>query len=205
MPEGSATGDEEFVSHTHAAESIARQIGLEAFEGDVTVVGFSLGGQVAVELATRFPNAVTRTVIVSSLLRPWRLAGLYVRAAIAVAPGARSEEVAREQAKQQYLADEHFEEYLALSSSMSKRSRGNIIRSNFSFAPATSFLQSDRPVLVMAGAQEQRRLIADSEKLSATLPRAQFVLVDDVGHGASLARPGHFNEVIGRFLAHDLS
>jgi pimeloyl-ACP methyl ester carboxylesterase len=194
--DGAIPDDAEFVSHERAAQSVARQVGLDSLEGDVTVVGFSLGGQTAITLATMFPDAVTRTVVVSSLLRPWRLAGLYVRAAIAAAPLAKSETFARAQAKQLYLADEHFDAYFALSSAMSKRTLGAILRTNFSFAPTATFVTSDRQVLIIAGAQEQRRLRDDSARLAQKLPNGTFALVDDVAHGASLARPDYFNQLL---------
>jgi pimeloyl-ACP methyl ester carboxylesterase len=192
--DGATANDADFLSHAHAAESIARQVGLEYLEGDVTVIGFSLGGQVAIELSTMFPEKVTRTVVVSSLLRPWRIAGLYIRAAVAAAPSRRSELQARAYAQQLYLQHEHFDSYFALSNAMSKRTTRNSIRTNFSFAPAPGFLRSERPVLILAGAQEQRRLITDSARLAQRLPRGEFVLVDDVAHGASLARPDFFNQ-----------
>jgi pimeloyl-ACP methyl ester carboxylesterase len=200
MFDGAIPGDAVYLSHQHAAGSVARQVGLDSLEGDVTVIGFSLGGQVVIELSTMFPEKVTRTVVVSSLLRPWRIAGLYIQAAVALAPRTTTEAVARVHAQQLYLEPEHFDSYFALTNSMSARTTRNTIRTNFSFAPAPRFMQSDRPVLILAGAQEQRRLREDSARLAQKLARGEFVLVDDVAHGASLARPDYFNQLVGDWI-----
>ena len=190
-----------YTTHADAARSIADQVGLPELEGEVTVIGFSLGGQVAIELASTFPGIVDRTVIVSSLVRPWRAAALWVRLARLAMPLAQNERFARAQATALHLPDEDFDAYFALSSSISKQTFGAVLSGNFTFAPPAAFLRSTRPVLLIAGSTEQRTLIRNLERLGDSLPVAEFTLIDGVGHGAPLATAQIFNDRVEAWLA----
>ncbi len=201
LPGHDPSTSDEYTSHAGAARSIAEQIDLDALGNDVTVVGFSVGGQIAIEFASLYAAQVTRVAVVSSLLKPWRSASLIAWMSAASAPMARNRSFARAQAKQLYVPEEDFDAYFALSSAMSKRSLGNMMRANFSFSVPESFLTAQLPVLVVAGAQEQNALIRDLTDLSRQLPDACFERIDDVGHGAPIAKPAEFNAVLDSWLA----
>ena len=190
-----------YTSHADAARSIARQIDLDRLGNDVTVVGFSVGGQVAIEFSSMFPEQVARIVVVSSLVTPWRAASVLARTSAAAAPLAGNRRFARLQAKQLYIPDEDFDSYFALSSAMSKASLTNMLTANFSFSPPQSFLTSGKPVLLVAGSKEQRPLVSGLTDLSARLPAARFESIDGVGHGAPIAKPAQFNRVLDTWLA----
>lgn len=190
-----------YTVHADAARSIAKQISLDTLGGKVTVIGFSVGGQVAIEFASMFLEQVAGTVVVSSLVRPWRAASLLAQTSAAAAPLARSRRFARAQAKQLYIPDEDFDAYFALSSRMSKASLTNMMRANFSFSPPERFLSSAKPVLLVAGSEEPRSLVSGLAELEARLPAARFESIDGVGHGAPIARPDQFNQVLGSWLA----
>ena len=200
LPGHDPSARDEYTSHADAARSIAEQVDLDALGGDITVVGFSVGGQVAIEFASRYAEQVARTAVVSSILKPWRSASFLAWVSAASAPLARNRSFARAQAKQLYVPEEDFDAYFALSSSTSKRTLSNVMRANFTFNPPESFLTAQRPVLLVAGSQEQSALIRDLTELGRRLPDSRFELVDGVGHGAPLAKPKQFNAVLDSWL-----
>ncbi|WP_458779647.1 alpha/beta fold hydrolase [Arthrobacter sp. D3-16] len=89
-----------FSTHKQAAEAVACQVGLLEHPRPVTVVGFSLGGQTAIQLTASYPQLVDRLVVVSSLLRPWRGAGALGLLAAGSAPLSRNRRFAKAQAAQ---------------------------------------------------------------------------------------------------------
>lgn len=60
-----------FFTHAQAAGAVAEETGLLERPHPVTVIGRSLGGQTAIQLAASYPAHVERLVVVSSLLSPW--------------------------------------------------------------------------------------------------------------------------------------
>ncbi|NKX55404.1 alpha/beta fold hydrolase [Arthrobacter mobilis] len=105
---------EEFTTHAAAAHSVAGQTALQEAGGRVTVVGFSLGGQTAIQLAAAYPEKVDRPVVVSSLLEPRRGAPVLAALAAAAAPLSGSRLFTRAQARQLLIPAERFEDYYAL-------------------------------------------------------------------------------------------
>jgi pimeloyl-ACP methyl ester carboxylesterase len=201
LPGHDPASDDTYTSHADAARSIAQQVGLDQLGNNVTVIGFSVGGQVAIEVTSMFSEQVARTVVVSSLVKPWRAASLLAQTSAAAAPLARNRRFARLQAKQLYLPDEDFEDYFALTSSMSKASLTNMMTANFSFSPPENFITRSNPVLLVAGSQEQRSLVNGLTDLRDRLPSARFESIDGVGHGAPIAKPAQFNELLDAWLA----
>jgi pimeloyl-ACP methyl ester carboxylesterase len=191
---------DDYTTHARAAESVAQQIRLDELEGDIVVIGFSLGGQVAIQFAAMFPDRVTHTVVVSSLVRPWRTASLYVSLATLAAPLAKRRDFARLQAAQLGLQPGDIDTYVELSRSVSRTSLRNIICTNFSFAPPAAFLASTCPVLLVAGSREQRTLITNLQALGDSLPNSEFEIVPKVAHGAPFTTPDQFNTVVHEWL-----
>ena len=203
LPGHDVATNENYTSHAGAVESIAEQIQLDTLEGDIIVLGFSVGGQVAIEFATMFADRVTRTAVMSSLVRPWRFAALYVSLAGLAAPLAKRRDFARLQATQLGLLDSDIDAYVELSAHLSAATLRNIVRTNFSFAPPAEFIRSPRPVLLVAGDREQRTLIRNLRALSENVPTGRFELVAATAHSAPFTAPDYVNGVVDEWLALD--
>jgi pimeloyl-ACP methyl ester carboxylesterase len=188
-----------FTSHADAAEAVAGEVGLLDLSF-VTVIGFSLGGQTAIQLAAAYPDHVQRLVVVSSLLRPWPGAGVIGLIAAATTPLSRSRRFARAQAAQLSIPAARFEDYYALSRSISAPTLRRLIQANFSFAVPGEVLDSTRPVLLMAGNKEEPRLLRGMEYFQPKFRNSSLQIHEGVGHGMPLAQPELFNASIGRWL-----
>lgn len=189
-----------FSTHVQAAEAVAQQVGLLEQSRPVTVIGFSLGGQTAIQLAASYPQLVHRLVVVSSLLRPWPGAGALSLLAAGSAPLSRSRRFASAQAAQLSIPAPMLERYYALSRSMSAKSLRNLIYANFSFSVPAEALMASRPVLLMAGNREDGRLLRGMERLQPQLPNCFLQVHHGVRHGMPLAQPGLFNASLHEWL-----
>lgn len=161
LPGHSPDGSGQYTTHADAARSIAEQTNLDTLQGDVRVIGFSVGGQVAMELAAAHPHRVAGTVVVSSVVQPWRLAASVAALSAAAVPLARLRSFARAQARQLYVGEHDFEAYFELSRAMDRESLRNLMHANFSFRVPAAFTDSTHPVLLLAGAKEQKTTIAN--------------------------------------------
>lgn len=192
-------GRSSFTSHAEAAEAVAHEVGLPEL-GPVTVIGFSLGGQTAIQLAASYPDRVERLVVVSSLLRPWPGAGALGLIAAAAAPLSRNRRFARAQAAQLSVPAARFEDYYALSRSISIPTLRRLIQANFSFAVPDRVLDSTRPVLLMAGNMEATPLLRGMEYFQSKFRNSSLQIHKGVGHGMSLAQSELFNTSLNHWL-----
>jgi pimeloyl-ACP methyl ester carboxylesterase len=189
-----------FSTHRQAAEAVARQVGLPEQPRPLTVIGFSLGGQTAVQLAASYPDLVGRLVVVSSLLQPWRGAGALSLVAAGSARLSRNRRFAKAQAAQLSVPSAMFEDYYALSRSISARTVRNLIYANFSFTVPAPVRASSRPVLLMAGDREDALLLRGMESLHSKFPNSTLRIHHGSGHGLPLAQPALFNDCLHQWL-----
>lgn len=192
---------ETYTTHLHAAHSIAQRIGLDELEGEVSIVGFSAGGQVAIELAAAYPQRVTRTVVVSSLMRPWPLASGLAAVSGWATPLTRHESFARLQARQLGIPATDFPAYFALSQVISKQVLTELMHANFSFQPPAEWVDSSHPALLVAGTREPRKLLQGMEQISARLDDSRLEVLSGAGHGIPLTHPTWFNGLLASWLA----
>ena len=188
-----------FTSHADAADAVAHEVGLQE-RGPVTVIGFSLGGQTAIQLAASHPDQVERLVVVSSLLSPWRGSGALGLIAAASAPLSRNRRFARAQAAQLEVPAARFEDYYALSRSISGSTLRGLVQANFSFTVPEKVLDFPRPVLLMAGRKEEVRLLRGLEYFQSKFRNSSLQVHEGVGHGMPFAQSGLFNNSLNRWL-----
>ncbi|MGP5014786.1 alpha/beta fold hydrolase [Glutamicibacter ardleyensis] len=200
LPGHDPTRPDHYTTRAAAAESIAKQVHLAQLEGTVSVIGFSLGGQIAIELSSMFPSKIQSTVVVSSLLRPRWGSSLTARVGASAAPLTRARRFARLQARQLRIPADQFDAYFELTRTMSKETFIRMLRSNLSFQVPTEFRESRRPVLIMVGSREQSRLKSDALRLTRLRSNTQYNLITGVGHSAPISVPEDFNTTVHRWL-----
>jgi 4,5:9,10-diseco-3-hydroxy-5,9,17-trioxoandrosta-1(10),2-diene-4-oate hydrolase len=185
--------------------------------GPVTLVGHSLGGLVAMEVAGRFPQRVKRAILVApagvSIGRPAHGMKIALRLALMQSPQVvrllrrihgpgRPQPIA--------LVVEHpelFERGLLRTALLGRGPRPafGLISLNVTELWARRRLLEHAPAircatLLVWGRQDRVVPVADAEVLGELIPGARTVLIDDAGHVPMLERPIEFNRLLLEFV-----
>lgn len=184
----------QFTTNADAADAIAADL-----TTPVTAVGFSIGGQVAMELASRHPHLVERLVVISSLSS--RSVSPAVASALmrVTAPLARNQRFARAQAKASFVPSDQFAQYWRGSQHVSAQSLAAIGRENFAYRAPADWGERSIPTLLIAGGREPRAVAQGMRLLQAARPEAEFELVADAGHNVPFDRPAWLAARLERF------
>ena len=213
---GPGGGDYSLGAHAVGLRDLLIMLGHER----ATLVGHSLGGGIAMELAYHFPELTERLVLVSSgglgrevslVLRAAALPGadLFIAAtartaskagaavgrglaAVGLRPSADVAEVARGYAS---LADpDRRAAFLATLRSVVS-SRGQSID-----ATDRLYLAARAPVLIVWGAHDPIVPVHHGERAHENIPGSRLEIFDGVGHLPQLEAPGRFVAVLERFI-----
>jgi pimeloyl-ACP methyl ester carboxylesterase len=190
---------------------------MDALEIDpAVVVGNSMGGFIAAELAIQFAARVDKLVLVSAaglssealhrrpLLTSARL-GRYGAAWV----GAKSDELTRRPRARQLLAWSVMKYPHRLPAALvAEQVRGT---GKPGFIDALDALMSYRireripeisvPTLIVWGTDDRLVPVRDADEFERQIPDARKVIFEDTGHVPMLERPEAFNDVLGDFLA----
>lgn len=167
---------------------------LEELGTPVSVVGFSLGGQLAVLLAAERPDLVERVMVISAQARPLPRPGPVLGLVRATAPMGSWTWFARLQAKELFVPDELFEDYLRTTRNLSRESLVNALGENIRFVPPPEWSRFPGAAVVLAG-QKERALVLDSARtLHEALPGSELEFVEGCGHGIPFQRPAWLAE-----------
>jgi 3-oxoadipate enol-lactonase len=175
----------------------------------VSVVGNSAGGMIAVQLALDAPERVERMVLVSCatglspLVPPAVLQAYEARfeaAFDAMTRGATSARTKRERPEvASFLADvwRARGNFSPLVFQSCVRDPGGV----FGWDVTERLREIERPALVFAGQEDQAVPLDAVRALAEGLPRATLRIVPEVGHYYPMERPGDFNDELRAFLA----
>ena len=184
----------QFTTVADAADAIAADL-----TTPVTAVGFSIGGQVAMELASRHPALVTRLVVISSLTSTSYSPAAMSALLRLTAPLARNRRFAQAQSKASFVPAEQFEHYWRGSRHVSTASLAAIGRENFAYRAPADWGEHSIPTLLLAGGREPKAVAQGMRLLRAARPTAEFEIVEDAGHGIPLDRPAWLAARLERF------
>jgi pimeloyl-ACP methyl ester carboxylesterase len=173
----------------------------------VTLIGTSLGGRIALELALEAPDRVAALVLVGPGLRD------HAWSAEVRAFGAEEEEAlergdldaAVDANVRLWLADDVDPEVRALVAEMQRNAfvlqQGHDYK-DVPLAPPASERLADvqAPTLVVTGEEDVRDILEIADKLVAGIPGAEHATIAGAGHLPSLERPDEFDRVVLGFL-----
>lgn len=199
LPGHGANSGTDYTTNADAVDGLAQLLESHG-GGPAAVLGFSLGGQLALELACRYPTLVDRVSVVSSLMLPLRWPGGAAWSLRATAPLARWRLFADFQAKTSYIPEAQFDAYYASSTSVSQASLYAIGRENFGFRIPQEWPDAPGAPLLIAGEKEPAILRRGMKELHAQHERSTLELLPDVGHGVSLQRPDWFSDRLESWL-----
>jgi pimeloyl-ACP methyl ester carboxylesterase len=197
--------------YARVVDELCEQLGL----GPVAVVGNSLGGFTAAEVAIRHPARVERLVLAAAagvsiaelIPHPARAFLSVLERAIPTDASAQRRLVARPATRHVIFAGmvRH-----------PSRITPDLLLELFGgfgtpgllpgFAALTSYDYRDRldsigcPTLIVHGRNDMQVPTADADRMAALIPGSEVLLFDDTGHLPMLERPRRFNEELLRFL-----
>ncbi|MGP6177108.1 alpha/beta fold hydrolase [Microbacterium sp. A196] len=200
LPGHGRSADEPYVSHAATVDELARMLAEAAPGRPATVVGFSLGAQLAIQLASEHPDFVAQVIVVSAQAEPLPLTGLTLAMLSASAPLARKRWFARLQARQLFIPPHLMEDYITTSTGITKATLLAAVGANLRFTLPGTWPAFPGRALVLAGRRE-RRLMRDSARaIHGALPGSELEIVDDSGHGIPLQRPVWFTDRVAELL-----
>lgn len=197
--------------YARCVEELCEQLGL----GPVAVVGNSMGGFIAAELAIAFPQRAERLCLVSAagisihhVRREPLLAIARLLAAGGTASAARRERVLRRPGTTHLAFAGVFRHPTRLPRDLLYEQMNGTGKPGFlpALAAMTTYDFRDRlpeigcPTLIVWGREDLLVPVGDAERFRRLIPDARKVVFDDTGHCPMLERPETFNALLADFL-----
>ncbi|MCV7227515.1 alpha/beta hydrolase [Mycolicibacterium komossense] len=199
LPGHDHSADQTYQSHDQTVSELIYLIEKEATT-QVAVVGFSLGAQLAVLLASRRPDLVERVAVVSAQAKPSRAPALTLALLAATANLAKHHWFAKQQAKALFVPAGLMTEYLRTSSNLSKETLLAAVGENMRFSPPPEWPYFPGMSLILAGERERDVMQVSAQLLHNALRGSRLAIIDGCGHGIPLQRPRWFAERICAWL-----
>lgn len=198
LPGHGRSANETYPSHDEVLPALEKL--LEDEGRPATVVGFSLGAQLAVLLAARRPDLVENVIVVSAQVVPMRAAGPTLALLGATAGLARQEWFARLQARELFVPADHLGDYLRTSAGISRETLLHAVGDNLRFTPPDGWRDFPGAALILAGSREKSLMKRSATVLHEALPQSECEIVDGCGHGIPLQRPRWFAERVESWM-----
>lgn len=202
LPGHGRSADETYRSHSSTVEALAAMLS-RSTAAPVAVIGFSLGAQLAMRLASEHPHLVARVMIVSAQARPIAFTRSTLRLLGLAAPLSRRRWFARLQARELFIPDELMEAYIRTSARISRRTLLAAVEENVRFRIPTGWSDFTGGALVMAGRKERTVMTESAAAIHAALPGSILEIIDGCGHGIPLQRPEWFSARVAEWLSAD--
>jgi len=167
----------------------------------VTVIGFSLGAQILVNMLSMQPRGIDHAMINSAFVRGMPYAPLLLRSMRLAMPLVRNRTFAKLQAKSLYIRDDQFEEYFQLSRRTTWESLSAVMEANMAFRIPESFKDAQANILVTVGSEEKAMMHKSMHDLVKANANCKGYAWPNFGHGAPLAAPESFNRLLESWMA----
>lgn len=200
LPGHGRSAAEPYVSHSETIAALAQVLPTKVSGRPVTVIGFSLGAQLAIQLAAEHPDLVSQAIIVSAQAKAMPFTGTTLVALGASAPLARKPWFARLQARELFVPQHLMGDYISTSAGITKATLLAAVGANVRFELPDAWSTFRGRVLVMVGARERRLMRDSADIIHAALPSSAISVVPGCGHGIPLQRPEWFNDRVADWL-----
>ncbi|MFJ7405563.1 MULTISPECIES: alpha/beta fold hydrolase [unclassified Lysinibacillus] len=202
LPGHGKNSDDTYFSMKQAAQKIIDLIEQVSNNRKITIIGFSLGAQIIVQLVSMRPNLIDIAVINSALVRPMPAFKKWIAPTIKLtSPLISNRTFSKIQAKTLYIPKEKFAQYYEESCRMSQRTLTTVLTENLSFSIPENFKHVKTSMLVLVGNKEKSIMKKSANDLVKSNANCKGMVVADIGHGISLANPALFNEIIDNWLS----
>ena len=172
----------------------------------VCVVGFSLGGMIAMTLALEHPELVETLVLASTLCRADDSLQEKLEARIETAKREDPEASARLGAQQifspRFIADEpqRVESFVGWRTAMSQEPLFAAARASYGFDVSSRLNEISVPTLVMYAEDDVITPPSDAELIIQSLPQTEEVRFPETGHMIPVEQPAEFETELSAFL-----
>ncbi|TCZ78313.1 alpha/beta hydrolase [Paenibacillus albiflavus] len=201
LPEQGQSNDEVDFSIKNSADQLIELIQEKATGKKVIVIGFSLGAQVTIQLMSMKPDLIDFAIINSALVRPITSIKKWIRPSIRLtSPLMQNRLFAKLQAKTLYVNGEYFEKYYKESSQMKSDTLIRILEENMSFEIPKDFQKANGKILVTVGEREKAVMKKSAKDIVASNSNCSGVIIPQIGHGISMAKPDFFNQMIETWI-----
>lgn len=189
LPGHGTSGSIDYESHADTVKRLAELLRDRA-PGGAIVAGFSLGGQLAIALASEHPELVRGALVVSAETKPAPAQSATLALVKRTATLAKQEWFAKLQAKQLGIPGAYLARYVRDSQSLSPETLLASVGANISFTLPEAWATFSGPVTIVVGAGE-RKLMHESARLThEALPHSELIVADAAAHDAPFTRPG---------------
>ncbi|WCF08652.1 alpha/beta hydrolase [Paenibacillus thiaminolyticus] len=187
LPGHGKSKDIPFHSICQTAQSIIQLIDMHREGRQVTVVGFSLGAQIALEMLGMREDVADHAVIVSGLAKPMKLGYSLLAPLLRMSyPLVKNRSFAQLQARQLRIGPEQFERYYQESLQMKRDTFMAMMQENMSYRLPEGFARNRARILVMAGEKERKVMKDSAAFIARSHPGAEGYLVPAAGHDLPL-------------------
>lgn len=188
-------------SITRTANELNRFIQHHAEGREIVVVGFSLGAQVLVEMISQEPDLIHHAMINSALVRPMRRFKPFIASIVRWSyPLIKNRAFSRMQSKTLYISEEDFEKYYAEATQMKMSTLISVLEENMTYSIPAGFRDAQTNLLITVGAKEKRMMRQSARDLKSSSAKVSAVSFNEIGHGASMASPDLFNQLLESWL-----
>jgi len=154
----------------------------------VIVIGFSLGAQIAIQMLSIKPSLIHFSIINSALVIPSPTTAWMIRPFLRLSfPLIKNKTFAKLQAKTLYIDDRYFDRYYHDSTKIT-------------YDALIQVLQENMHILITVGNQEKKIMKKSAQKLVQSHPNAKGIMLNNIGHGVSLAQPAFFNRFVENWI-----
>lgn len=201
LPGQGLSNKEDIFSIKSSAEILVDLIDDKAQGKKVIVIGFSLGAQILVQMLSMKPDLINYAIINSALVSPMPFVTRLIKPSIVLtSPLIKNRTFSKLQAKTLYLGKSHFEQYYNESCQMKSETLIRILKENMSFGIPDHFNRASGQILITAGEKEKGMMKKSVHDLVQCNSNCKGLIIPDVGHGVSLAKPELFNEMVENWI-----
>ncbi len=184
-----------------SAEALLRLLDEKAAGKKAAVTGFSLGSQILIQMLSLKPDAIDFAIINSALVRPMPSVKYWIRPAIQLSyPLIKYRWFSKLQASSLSISEANFEAYYEESRRVQASTLIRVLNENMSFEIPGNFRMAAGRILVTVGEKEKAVMKKSAGDIVKANPACTGILLPDTGHGAPLAKPGFFNEMVDSWI-----
>lgn len=199
LPGHGASSGDAYQSHDQTVAELTTILAKRVHE-PVAVIGFSLGAQLAIVMASKYPELVERAMIISAQAKPIRFTKFTIGLLGSAAPLAKLPWFARLQAKELFVPSVLLDTYVTTSTAISKETLLNAVAANLKFELPSSWAAFRGKAVVLVGEKEKRIMHDSASHIHAQLPGSEFETVEACGHGIPFQRSEWFHERVKDWL-----